>query len=118
VRVLDEAYLNRLLDALGRARVAALVDGLPEESRPHRERIAAPSAPTDLDGTRRSAHALKGFAANLGLVHLAELSGAIEEACDSGDAPQVAELCPRVEPSWSDAFAALRGLVGEAPSSP
>jgi len=116
VRVLDEAYLHRLLDTLGRSRVAALVDGLPEESRPHREQIAASGAPTDLDGTRRAAHALKGFAANLGLVHLAELGGAIEEACSSGDVSLVAELCPRVEPSWSDAFAALRGLVGETPS--
>ncbi len=109
-RVLDEEHLRLLLDALGRPQVAALVERLPEDARPHRERLAAAGARGDLHEARHAAHALKGIAANLGLLAFAELSGAIEEACAAGDAEQVVRLSERADACWDEAYARLRGL--------
>jgi signal transduction histidine kinase/FixJ family two-component response regulator len=106
--VLDREHLRLLLEALGRGKVAALVDGLPDDAGPHRARLAAASARGDLDETRGAAHALKGIAANLGLLALAELSGAIEEACAEGHGADAARLCGRVESVWQESYAELR----------
>jgi HPt (histidine-containing phosphotransfer) domain-containing protein len=106
--VLDAAHLERLREALGGPRIAALIAGLPDDARPHRERLAAPDATRDLDHTRRAAHALKGIAANLGLRALAELTGEIEEACAEGGGERTAELCERVEAVWLESYARLR----------
>jgi signal transduction histidine kinase/FixJ family two-component response regulator len=108
--VLDREHLRLLLEALGRGKVAALIEGLPDDAGPHRARLAAASARGDLDGTRGAAHALKGIAANLGLLALAELSGAIEEACAEGHGADAARLCGRVESVWQESYAELRRL--------
>jgi hypothetical protein len=50
------------------------------------------------------------MAASLGLTALAELTGAIEEACLEGRADRVAALCGRLEPSMDTALAGLRAL--------
>jgi hypothetical protein len=104
-QVLDEAHLRLLQDALGAPKVTALIDALPEEARPHRERLAAGGNPDDL---RDAAHALKGLALNLGLTALAELSGAIETACDAQRSDEVARLCEGVEAAWRESYARLR----------
>jgi hypothetical protein len=104
-QVLDEAHLRLLHDALGAPKVRALIDGLPEEARPHRERLASGG---DRDDLRSAAHALKGLALNLGLSALAELSGAIEAACEASQHEQAARLCERVEESWRESLARLR----------
>jgi hypothetical protein len=109
-RLLDEDHLRRLQEALGASRIAALIDGLPADARPHRERLAAASARRDLDGMRAAAHALKGIAANLGLVRFAELGGEIEEACAGGRADEAARLCERIDASWEEAYERLRRL--------
>ena len=111
-QVLDRDHLRLLLDALGRSKVAALIDGVPDDARPHRERLAAASTRDDLGETRRAAHALKGIAANLGLLALAELTGAIEEACAEGHDEDVARLCQRVEAVWQESYTLLRRLPG------
>jgi signal transduction histidine kinase/DNA-binding NarL/FixJ family response regulator len=110
-RVLDEDHLRRLLDALGPARVAALIDGLPEDARPHREQLAAASAHNDLDGMGNAAHALKGIAANLGMLSLSERSGAIEQACSEGRADAAAQLCEGVTACWNETYTRLRELA-------
>jgi signal transduction histidine kinase/DNA-binding NarL/FixJ family response regulator len=107
-RVLDEDHLRRLFDALGPARVAALIDGLPEDARPHREQLVAASARNELDGMRNAAHALMGIAANLGMLSLSELSAAIEQACDEGRADAATQLCDGVTACWDEAYARLR----------
>jgi hypothetical protein len=104
-QVLDEAHLRLLRGALGASKLTALIDGLPEEARPHRERLATGG---DLDDLRSAAHALKGLALNLGLTALAELSGAIEAACDARQHDDAARLCERVEASWRESHARLR----------
>ena len=103
-QVLDEAHLRLLVDALGAPKVKVLIDGLPEEARPHRERLAASG---DLDDLRGAAHALKGLALNLGLTALAELSGAIEAACEAQRSDEVARLCTGVEERWQESYALL-----------
>ena len=109
-RVLDEDHLRRLFDALAPARVAALIDGLPEDARPHREQLVAASARNDLDGMRNAAHALTGIAANLGMLSLSELSAAIEQACGEGRADAATQLCDGVTACWDEAYARLREL--------
>lgn len=109
-RVLDEDHLRRLLDAHGPARVAALIDGLPEDARPHREQLVAASARYELDGMRNAAHALMGIAANLGMLSVSELSAAIEQACDEGRADAATQLCDGVTACWDEAYARLREL--------
>jgi signal transduction histidine kinase/DNA-binding NarL/FixJ family response regulator len=108
--VLDREHLQALLEALGQARVAALIEGLPDDAGPQRERLAAASARGDLEETRRAAHALKGIAANLGLLALAGLSGAIEEACAEGHGEDAARLCLRVDAVWQESYGELRRL--------
>ena len=109
-RVLDREHLRLLLEALGQARVAKLIDGLPDDAGPHRERLAAASARGDLGEARRAAHALKGIAANLGLLALADLTGAIEEACAEGLGEDTARLCERVEEVWQEGYTELRRI--------
>jgi response regulator RpfG family c-di-GMP phosphodiesterase len=109
-QVLDREHLRLLLEALGQARVAKLIDGLPDDAGPHRERLAAASARGELGETRRAAHALKGIAANLGLLALADLTGAIEEACAEGLGAETARLCERVEEVWQEGYTELRRI--------
>jgi signal transduction histidine kinase/DNA-binding NarL/FixJ family response regulator len=106
-QVLDREHLQALLEALGRARVAALIEGLPDDAGPHRARLAAASVRGDLEEARRAAHALKGIAANLGLLALARLSGAIEEACVEGLHEEAVRLCESVESVWQDSYTKL-----------
>ncbi len=105
--VLDDAHLRSLQGALGAKRVAALIEALPEEARPHRERLATADAGGDLGDLRHAAHALKGIALNLGLNALAELSGSIEAACDAQRSDEAARLCKGVEGRWQESYALL-----------
>jgi signal transduction histidine kinase/ActR/RegA family two-component response regulator len=111
-QLLDDEHLRLLLDALGRSKVAALIDGLPDDARPHRERLAAACADGGLDETRRAAHALKGIAANLGLRTLALLSGEIEAACAEGRDGDAARLCESVEAVFEESYTQLRHAGG------
>ena len=64
-----------------------------------------------------AAHALTGMAANLGLTGPAELSAAIEEACRSGRAGEVGDLCEQWSLSFDRSVARLRTLChGQPPS--
>ena len=110
--VLDEAHLHSLRAALGTERVASLIDALPEEARPHRERLAAAGREGDLGELRHAAHALKGLALNLGLGALAELSASIESACAAREREEAARLCERVEACWQESYASLSRLAG------
>jgi signal transduction histidine kinase/CheY-like chemotaxis protein/HPt (histidine-containing phosphotransfer) domain-containing protein len=105
--LLDEAYIDALVDALGAAHVDALAAALPEEMDPHVERLTrAPSG--DATMLRAPAHALKGVAANLGLSALAALAGAIEEAARGGDGGRVEKLAADLRGCADASRAALR----------
>jgi two-component system sensor histidine kinase RpfC len=110
--LLDEGYLRALVDALGAAHVAALAAALPEEMDPHRRQLTALVPGTDVTALRAPAHALKGVAANLGLVSLAALAGAVEEAARAGDAARVEKLCADLPACAEASLAALRRLLG------
>jgi len=111
--VVDEVYVRLLVDSLGAAKVAQLVADLPAHARPHRARLGAASADADLQQIQAAAHALAGMAANLGLTALAELTGAIEEACQAGRATEVAALCAALDARFDDALARIEALCSD-----
>jgi len=116
--LLDAAYAQALVDALGAAHVAALAAALPEEMEPHERRLTTTAPGTDVTTLRAPAHALKGVAANLGLSALATLAGAVEEAALAGDAARVSKLCLELPPCKDASLAALRRFLattGEPP---
>ncbi len=106
----DEEHLRLLLGALGPAKVQELLNALPEHARPHRQQMKEAQAQGDLAALRTAAHALTGMAASLGLTALAELTGAIEEACLDGQPERVAPLCDRVDTALDEGLARLRAL--------
>jgi len=109
--------VEMLLDSLGAAKVGELVGELPGHARPHRERLGQSRASGDAVQMAAAAHALTGMAANLGLTGPAELSAAIEEACRSGRAGEVGDLCERWSLSFDRSVARLRTLChGQPPS--
>jgi two-component system, sensor histidine kinase and response regulator len=107
---IDEGYLRLLVDSLGAAKVDHLISELPQHARPYRDRLANARGDTDLAQMRAAAHALAGMAANLGLTALAELTGAIEDACRAGNAAEATSLCDRLEATFDDALARLEAL--------
>ncbi len=109
----DEAYVRLLVDSLGTAKVAQLVADLPAHARPHRARLGAASGDADLPQIQAAAHALAGMAANLGLTALAELTGAIEEACRAGRATEVAALCAGLDARFDDALTRIEALCSD-----
>ncbi len=116
---IDESYLRLLVDSLGAAKVGHLISELPDHARPHRDRLANARGETDLAQMRAAAHALAGMAANLGLTALAELTGAIEDACRAGSATEAASLCGRLDATFEDALARLEALCpGKSCSTP
>ena len=117
---IDESYLRLLVDSLGAAKVGHLISELPQHARPHRDRLAATARDdTDLAQMRAAAHALAGMAANLGLTALAELTGAIEDACRAGGATEAASLCDRLDATFEAALARLEALgPGKSCSTP
>jgi len=109
----DEAYVRLLVDSLGAAKVAQLVADLPAHARPYRARLGAASADADLPQIQAAAHALAGMAANLGLTALAEMTGAIEEACRAGRATEVAALCAGLDARFDDALTRIEALCSD-----
>ena len=110
VEALDEPYLRRLVEALGAAKVAALIARLPADAHAYRERVARGQEAGDLAATQAAAHALKGVAVSLGLTALADVTGAIEEACRGGTADDLVTLCARLDGCLDDAIACLRAF--------
>ena len=108
--VLDSSYVAALVEALGPAKVAAIVAGVPEDTRPHREQLVRARAAGDLGGVRAAAHALRGIATNLGLASLASLSEAIEEATLADGAASVDALCDRLDPCLTASLNRLAAL--------
>jgi len=71
----------------------------------------------DLDQIRAAAHALAGMAANLGLTALADLTGAIEEACRAGHRAEAASLCEQLDASFEDVLARIEALCPDRSAS-
>ena len=97
-----------LLDALGAAKLSALIEGGEAETAPHRDRLATACASGDLGVAQETSHALKGIAASLGMIGLAELSGEIEQAAGRGEAARCAPLAQRLDHAIGEAVARLR----------
>ena len=114
----DEGYVRLLLDSLGPAKLGQLVAELPEHARSHRERLGATRAGADLGQLRASAHALSGMAASLGLTALAELTGAIEEACQTGRRADAESLCDRLDACFEESVIRLEALCSGRSVSP
>ena len=114
---IDESYVRLLVDSLGAAKVGQLISELPEHARPHRERLGTARGESDLAPMQAAAHALAGMAANLGLTALAELTGAMAEACREGRAAEAAALCDRLDASFDDALARLEALCPDRSAS-
>ena len=114
---IDEAYVRLLIDSLGAAKVGQLISELPQHARPHRDHLAAPRDDMDLGQMRAAAHALTGMAANLGLTALADLTGAIEEACRAGHAGEAAALCEQLDATFEDVLARIEAFCPDRSAS-
>jgi HPt (histidine-containing phosphotransfer) domain-containing protein len=71
----------------------------------------------DLGQMRAAAHALTGMAANLGLTALADLTGAIEEACRAGHAGEAAALCQQLDATFEDVLARIEAFCPDRSAS-
>ena len=107
---MDQEYVGLLLESLGAARVSELIGELRRHAHPERDRLLEARAREDLGEMRAAAHALTGMAANLGLTALAELTGAIEEACRQGRIGEAGSLSDRVQTGLERALAELETL--------
>jgi CheY-like chemotaxis protein len=114
---IDEAYVRLLIDSLGAVKVGQLISELPQHARPHRDLLAAARDDMDLGQMRAAAHALTGMAANLGLTALADLTGAIEEACRAGHRAEAASLCAQLDASFEDAVVRIEALCPDRSAS-
>lgn len=72
--------------------VQAFLDGLDDEV----QAIAQACGDADANGLRRSAHSLKGSAANMGAIGLAQLSGQIEKLALHQDIATCRALLPEL----------------------
>jgi CheY-like chemotaxis protein/HPt (histidine-containing phosphotransfer) domain-containing protein len=106
----DQEYVRLLLESLGAEKVCELIGELRRHACPQRDRLLEARARADLGEMRAAAHALTGMAANLGLTALAELTGAIEEACRQGRIGEAAALTGRVQTGLERALAELEAL--------
>jgi len=114
----DEGYVRLLLDSLGPAKLVQLVAELPEHARSHRERLGVARADADLGQLRTSAHALSGMAASLGLTALANLTGAIEDACRTGRRADAEALCDTLDTCFEESVIRLEALCPGRSVSP
>ncbi len=76
-----------LLDAVGREQLEAVLTAFLEELDADQKAIARAVVEGDLDAARRTAHTLKGAAATLGAVQLADVAAGIESAARDGHLP-------------------------------
>jgi PAS domain S-box-containing protein len=89
--VVDTDAFPELLDAVGPDEVAAVLAAFLEEVDADQKAIARAVAEGDVDAARRTAHTLKGAAATLGAVQLAEVAASIESAAREGRLPDGSE---------------------------
>jgi signal transduction histidine kinase/CheY-like chemotaxis protein len=111
--VVDEEHLRALVDALGPATVRKLIAGVPHDTDGYRARLAEACMRGDLSGARAAAHGLKGIAANLGLTALAQLAGAMENACVAGDTDRLISLSAQLDARLQQALPRLQALAPE-----
>jgi CheY-like chemotaxis protein/HPt (histidine-containing phosphotransfer) domain-containing protein len=107
--LIDDAYLQLLVESLGATKVDQLLREFGEHARPARQRLAEARATGELTALRAAAHGLHGMAANLGLSGLATATAALEEACIHGANDTVLDLVDRVDACLD---ATLRHLGG------
>jgi HPt (histidine-containing phosphotransfer) domain-containing protein len=111
--VVDEKHMRILVDALGPETVRKLIAGVPDDADGYRARLAEACMRGDLSGARAAAHGLKGIAANLGLTALAELAGAMENACVAGNTDRLISLSTELDACLDQALARLQALALE-----
>jgi PAS domain S-box-containing protein len=87
----DTDAFAELLDAVGPGELEAVLAAFLEELDNDQKAIAQAVAEGDLDAARRTAHTLKGAAATLGAVQLAEVAAGIESAARDGRMPDVSD---------------------------
>jgi len=96
-----------LLDVVGPDEMEAVLAAFLDELDADQEAIARAVAEGDLDAARRTAHTLKGAAATLGAVQLAEIAAGIESAASDGRLPDPSDASAL----RSAARAAIAGLA-------
>jgi CheY-like chemotaxis protein/HPt (histidine-containing phosphotransfer) domain-containing protein len=95
--VVDDAYLDLLVESLGAAKVQEFLRAFEAHARPLRDQLVQARATGDVRPVRAAAHSLHGMAANLGLSGVADATAALEEACTQGAADAALRLCADVE---------------------
>lgn len=98
--------LNELHAVLGEGAVAAFVDKGAVELRSLVEKLAHMTLDDGTDAMRRTAHAMKGLAAQLGAVRVSALASDAEKAAKSGT--DISDRTPDLSAAADEALAAIR----------
>lgn len=108
IPVLDRPVLAALIDAMGNARAPWLMDQFITDVRPRVARAVAAAQNGDLTIARADAHDVKSIAATFGLMALAHVAAAAEQACRAGDLALARDACAALPARLADAMAAIR----------
>jgi signal transduction histidine kinase/CheY-like chemotaxis protein len=109
--VVDPAVLQQLAQHLTAEQVDDLLGKLDADLRDSRARAAEALEARDADGLARAAHAVKGLAASLGAVPLADAARRVESAARAGDlddAEQAQRTLSRLLAATLDHFTSIR----------
>ena len=107
VALLDPSVLAGDLGVIGTAKVAHMVKVFGHEFPPALARLDGCVRGGDWSGAARAAHHLRGSAASLGLLRIAEEAGQIEEAAHAGDAGAAVAALARLQTVADPSEAAL-----------
>lgn len=116
---IDEAVLRQLLADTGASAFRELVAGCRVELPALVAAAGRVAAGRDLAALRHEAHTIKGLALTFGLVPISEPAGAVEAACDAGQAEPaqrlvalIRERLPATLIALGRAVEAIRGRPG------
>jgi HPt (histidine-containing phosphotransfer) domain-containing protein len=107
-QLLDYRNIQQWGEDLSEQQIKSILDQVPDDSRANVARILTAVALEDRVAIKSQAHRLKGMAANIGAVRLAELSRVLEYGA-IGDA-DVADACAALPMVLLDTLAAIGDL--------
>jgi two-component system, sensor histidine kinase len=115
---IDEAVLRQLLADTGASAFRELVAGCRVELPALVAAAGRVAAGRDLAALRHEAHTIKGLALTFGLVPISEPAGAVEAACDAGQAEPAQRLVALIRERLPATLIALGRAVEAIRSRP
>ncbi len=111
--VLDHEMLGSLLENLGKAQFAALVEGFLSKADEIIATLNQVSAQNDLPAMGARAHELKGMAANFGIKGVSEIAAKAEKASKLGHNDEARENIAKLDDAGRNARAAIKKWLAE-----